>query len=76
MSTRAFTSPAPLPPYTPLDTPWEWVGGSPRQPFIPVPRHRGGTNCGFMDGHVRWSPNMGIEDTALTIFLRDDANVH
>jgi prepilin-type N-terminal cleavage/methylation domain-containing protein/prepilin-type processing-associated H-X9-DG protein len=53
-----------------------WAGGGSLQPFLPVPRHRGGTNCGFLDGHVRWSPNLKIEDQAQTVYLRDDANVH
>ena len=46
------------------------------QPFLPVPRHRGGENLGFLDGHARWSPNVAVEDTALTVYLRDTALVH
>jgi prepilin-type N-terminal cleavage/methylation domain-containing protein/prepilin-type processing-associated H-X9-DG protein len=67
---------APLLLYTPLEAAPVWIGGSPLQPFIPTPRHRGGTNCGFLDGHVRWSPNLKIEDTAQTVLLRDNPSVH
>jgi len=48
-----------------------WISGHPElQPFLPVLRHRGGCNLGFLDGHVRWSPNLAIEDQAKTVVLR------
>ena len=53
-----------------------WAPGGSLQPFLPVQRHRGGINCGFLDGHVRWSPNLKVEDLALTVLLRDNAYVH
>jgi prepilin-type processing-associated H-X9-DG protein len=40
------------------------------QPFLAVPRHRKSCNIGFLDGHVRSSPNLVIEDQAQTIILR------
>jgi len=40
------------------------------QPFLPVMRHHGGCNIGFLDGHVRFSPNLAIEDQAQTVILR------
>ena len=66
----------PLKVYAPITAAPAWIPNSSLQPFLPVLRHRGGNNCGFMDGHVRWSPNMAIEDMAQTIFLRDNASVH
>ena len=55
---------------------WAASGWPQLQPFVPVQRHRGGTNCAFLDGHVRWSPNMKVEDQAGTLYLRDNSNVH
>lgn len=37
-------------------------------PEAQVPRHRSGTNVGFLDGHTGYSPNLGIESLAKTIF--------
>lgn len=34
---------------------------------LPVPRHRKGSVLGFLDGHVRWSPNLKIEAAAKTV---------
>ncbi len=53
-----------------------WALGTDRQPTMPVQRHRHGMVCGFLDGHVRWSPNLAIEDQALTVYMRNDSHVH
>jgi prepilin-type N-terminal cleavage/methylation domain-containing protein/prepilin-type processing-associated H-X9-DG protein len=66
----------PLKVYSDLKAAPVWASGGSLQPFLPVQRHRGGLNCGFLDGHVRWSPNLAIEDQAQTILLRDNAGVH
>ena len=52
-----------------------WSGGITLQPTMPTPRHRKGINCAFLDGHVRWSPNLVIEDNAKTLYVRRDAAV-
>jgi prepilin-type N-terminal cleavage/methylation domain-containing protein/prepilin-type processing-associated H-X9-DG protein len=50
----------------------DWAANWPyRQPFLPVQRHRKGMNCAFLDGHVRWSPNLKLEDQAQTVILRN-----
>ena len=47
-----------------------WLGGGNLQPFLPTPRHRKGMNIGFLDGHVRHSPNLRLEDQAQSVVLR------
>jgi prepilin-type N-terminal cleavage/methylation domain-containing protein/prepilin-type processing-associated H-X9-DG protein len=48
-----------------------WISGHPElQPFLAAPRHRKSCNIGFLDGHVRSSPNLVLEDQAQTIVLR------
>ncbi|MBN8524964.1 MAG: type II secretion system protein [Planctomycetes bacterium] len=54
-----------------IDAPASWTVGYPYyQPFLVVPRHLKGCNLGFLDGHVRRSPNIALEDQAKTIVLR------
>ncbi len=54
-----------------IDQTPSWSNGYPYlQPFLVVPRHRKACNLGFLDGHVRNSPNIAIEDQAQTILLR------
>jgi prepilin-type N-terminal cleavage/methylation domain-containing protein/prepilin-type processing-associated H-X9-DG protein len=47
-----------------------WSADRTIAPFLVVTRHRKGCNIGFIDGHVRYSPNIAIEDQAQTIRLR------
>jgi prepilin-type N-terminal cleavage/methylation domain-containing protein/prepilin-type processing-associated H-X9-DG protein len=46
-----------------VDYPW-------RQHHIPVMRHRKAGVIGFLDGHVRQTPNLLIEDQAQTLTIR------
>ncbi len=46
-----------------VDYPW-------RQHHIPVMRHRKAGVIGFLDGHVRQTPNLLIEDQAQTLIIR------
>lgn len=47
-----------------------WTADRTIAPYLVVTRHRKGCNIGFLDGHVRFSPNIAIEDVAKTILLR------
>ncbi|MCK6487107.1 MAG: type II secretion system GspH family protein [Planctomycetes bacterium] len=60
----------PLKHYADITQPPAWVAGGDLQPFLPVPRHRKGMNCAFLDGHARWSPSLKLEDQAQTVVLR------
>ena len=52
------------------ELPAYWGGPTNQQPFCGTLRHRKTCNLGFLDGHVRVSPNFVIEEQAQTIKLR------
>ncbi|MCK6487108.1 MAG: prepilin-type N-terminal cleavage/methylation domain-containing protein [Planctomycetes bacterium] len=56
--------------YADINLPPVWAGGGSLQHHLPIPRHRKGMNIGFLDGHVRYSPNLLLEDQAVSVILR------
>jgi prepilin-type N-terminal cleavage/methylation domain-containing protein/prepilin-type processing-associated H-X9-DG protein len=56
--------------YSDITKPPVWAGGGSLQHHLPIPRHRKGMNIGFLDGHVRHSPNLLLEDQAQSVVLR------
>lgn len=42
------------------DQGWNAIGG--RETLVPEPRHLGGDNWGYMDGHAKWWPRGGAGD--------------
>lgn len=58
--------PAVCPPNRHPELAADW-GDATRLPIWWVPRHRGGANAGFLDGHVRWSASLSDESRTGTI---------
>ncbi|MBN8525670.1 MAG: type II secretion system protein [Planctomycetes bacterium] len=52
------------------ELPAGWFGILEQQPMLGTLRHRRTCNLGFLDGHVRSSPNFAVEEQAGTIRLR------